>query len=54
MLLIRNDDVKKVLSMHECISILERGFYDMGDGKALDTGRTDVYTATARPAPGGC
>ena len=49
MLLIRNDDVKKVLSMRECISILERGFHDMGDGQALDTGRTDVYTANARP-----
>ena len=48
MLLISNDDVEKVLPMGECISILERGFCDLGAGEALDTGRTDVYTATSR------
>jgi alanine dehydrogenase len=46
MLVLNNDDLARVLPMRACIDILEEGFRDIGAGRAVDTGRTDVYTAT--------
>lgn len=46
MLILSNDDVEKVLTMHLCIEIMEKGFRDAAAGDAVDTGRSDVYTAT--------
>ena len=48
MLLLSNHDVDKVLKMDECIVMVEEGLRDLGNGQALDTGRSDVYTSTSQ------
>jgi alanine dehydrogenase len=48
MLLISNEDVEKVLPMDRCVELVESGFRDVGLAEALDTGRSDVYTATSQ------
>ena len=48
MLLLSNHDVEKVLKMDECIAVVEEGLRDLGNGHALDTGRSDVYTSTSQ------
>ena len=48
MLLLSNHDVNKVLKMDECIVMVEEGLRDLGNGQALDTGRSDVYTSTSQ------
>lgn len=48
MLIISNEDVEKVLSMRMSIEIMEDGFRDVAAGDGVDTGRSDVYTATSQ------
>ncbi len=48
MLLINNAEIARVLPMERCLSCLEEGFKDLGASMALDTGRTDIYTATSQ------
>ena len=39
---------KKFSGWTECIATVEDGLRDLGTGQALDTGRSDVYTATSQ------
>ncbi len=48
MLLLSNEDVERVLRMDQCIVMVEEGLRDLGTGQALDTGRSDVYTANSQ------
>jgi len=48
MLIISNEDVEKVLTMEKSLEIMEDGFRDVAVGDAVDTRRSDVYTATSQ------
>jgi alanine dehydrogenase len=45
-LFLNNDNVAKLLPMADCIAALEDGFRDLGTSRALEAGRSDVYTVT--------
>lgn len=52
MLLISNNDVKKLLDMPSTLAALEAGFHELAKGDAAGMGRIDLYVpSTAEPAP---
>jgi ornithine cyclodeaminase/alanine dehydrogenase-like protein (mu-crystallin family) len=50
MLLINNDDVKKVLDMRSTIEALEGAYREMAIGDAVGMGRIDLYVPSAVPS----
>ena len=47
-LILSNDDVDKLLTMPECIEVLEQAYVELADGRGVTRTRSDCYTPTAR------
>ena len=48
-LILSNDDVEKVLSMRECIDVLEEAYVELAEGRGVSRTRSDSFTPTSRP-----
>jgi ornithine cyclodeaminase/alanine dehydrogenase-like protein (mu-crystallin family) len=47
-LVLSNDDVEKVLSMRECIDVLEEAYVELAEGRGVSRTRSDSFTPTSR------
>jgi len=47
-LILSNDDARELLSMRECIEVLEAAYRDLAHGHAVNTARSDALTPTQR------
>src|SRR5215510_4999991 len=47
-LILSNDDVEKLLTMRECIAVMEEAYVELADGRAVSRTRSDCFTPTAR------
>jgi alanine dehydrogenase len=47
-LILSNDDVGKLLTMPECIDVLEQAYVELADGRGVSRTRSDCITPTAR------
>ena len=48
-LILSNDDVEKLLTMRECIDVLEEAYVDLAEGRGITRTRSDCITPTSRP-----
>jgi len=48
-LILSNDDVDKLLTMPECIEVLEQGYVELAEGRGVNRTRSDCITPTANP-----
>jgi ornithine cyclodeaminase/alanine dehydrogenase-like protein (mu-crystallin family) len=48
-LILSNDDVEKLLTMPECIDVLEEAYVELAEGRGINRTRSDCITPTARP-----
>jgi ornithine cyclodeaminase/alanine dehydrogenase-like protein (mu-crystallin family) len=48
-LILSNDDVEKLLTMRECIDVLEGAYVDLAEGRGITRTRSDCITPTSRP-----
>lgn len=48
-LVLSNDDVASLVTMPDCIQVLERAYQDLADGKGTDRRRSDSFVPTSRP-----
>src|SRR5262245_8884502 len=49
-LILSNDDVEKLLTMPECIEVLEQAYIELAEGRGVNRTRSDCITPTADPA----
>jgi alanine dehydrogenase len=49
-LILSNDDVEKLLTMPECIDVLEEAYVELAEGRGVNRTRSDCITPTADPA----
>jgi ornithine cyclodeaminase/alanine dehydrogenase-like protein (mu-crystallin family) len=49
-LILSNDDIEKLLSVHECIDVLEKAYIELADGRGVSRTRSDSIIATKGPA----
>src|SRR5262249_14870097 len=47
-LILSNDDVEKLLTMRECIGVMEEAYVELADGRGVSRTRSDCFTPTAR------
>ena len=47
-LILSNDDVDKLLTMPECIDVLEEAYVELAEGRGVSRTRSDCFTPTAR------
>jgi len=47
-LILSNDDVEKVLTMRECIAVMEEAYTELADGRGVSRTRSDCFTPTTR------
>ena len=47
-LILSNDDVEKLLTMRECIAVMEEAYVELADGRGVSRTRSDCFTPTAR------
>jgi len=47
-LILSNDDVEKVLTMRECIAVMEEAYAELADGRGVSRTRSDCFTPTTR------
>ena len=47
-LILSNDDVEKLLTMPECIAVLEEAYAELAEGRGVSRQRSDCLTPTAR------
>jgi alanine dehydrogenase len=47
-LILSNDDVEKVLSVRECIDVLDEAYVELADGRGVSRRRSDSFTRTER------
>jgi alanine dehydrogenase len=47
-LILSNDDVAKLLTMRECIDVLEEAYIELVEGRGVSRTRSDCFTPTAR------
>ena len=47
-LILSNDDVEKLLTMRECIEVLEDAYVELAEGRGVSRTRSDCFTPTAR------
>ena len=47
-LILSNDDVEKLLTMGECIAVMEEAYVELADGRGVSRTRSDCFTPTAR------
>src|SRR6202045_4912223 len=48
-LILSNDDVEKLLTMPECIEVLEEAYVELVEGRGVNRTRSDCITPTTRP-----
>ena len=48
-LILSNDDVEKLLTMPECIDVLEQAYVELAEGRGVNRTRSDCITPTAHP-----
>jgi alanine dehydrogenase len=48
-LILSNDDVDKLLTMRECIDVLEDAYVELAEGRGVNRTRSDCITPTANP-----
>jgi ornithine cyclodeaminase/alanine dehydrogenase-like protein (mu-crystallin family) len=48
-LILSNDDVDKLLTMPECIDVLEQAYVELAEGRGVNRTRSDCITPTANP-----
>jgi alanine dehydrogenase len=48
-LILSNDDVAKLLTMRECIEVLEDAYVELSEGRGVNRVRSDCLVPTARP-----
>jgi ornithine cyclodeaminase/alanine dehydrogenase-like protein (mu-crystallin family) len=48
-LILSNDDVDKLLTMRECIDVLEEAYVELAQGRGVNRTRSDCITPTANP-----
>src|SRR6202049_2925802 len=48
-LILSNEDVEKLLTMPECIDVLEEAYVELAEGRGVSRTRSDCITPTARP-----
>src|SRR5215218_5028256 len=48
-LILSNDDVEKLLTMPECIDVLEEAYVELVEGRGVNRTRSDCITPTANP-----
>src|SRR5262245_24246037 len=47
-LILSNDDVEKLLTMGECIAVMEEAYVELADGRGVSRTRSDCFTPTTR------
>jgi alanine dehydrogenase len=47
-LILSNDDVEKLLTMRECIAVLEEAYVELAEGRGVSRTRSDCFTPTGR------
>ena len=45
--LLNNTQIEELLTMKDCIDVLEQAYLDLADNKAVNVRRVDVYVPTA-------
>ena len=48
-LILSNDDVEKLLTMPECIDVLEEAYVELAEGRGVNRTRSDCITPTSNP-----
>ncbi|MGH6784514.1 MAG: hypothetical protein ACREBP_07810, partial [Sphingomicrobium sp.] len=48
-LILSNADVEKLLTMRECIDVLEEAYAELAQGRGVSRTRSDSMTPTSRP-----
>jgi alanine dehydrogenase len=48
-LILSNEDVEKLLTMPECIEVLEEAYVELAEGRGITRTRSDCITPTSRP-----
>src|SRR4249920_1677465 len=48
-LILSNDDVEKVLTMPECIDLMEEAYIELAEGRGISRTRSDCFAPTTRP-----
>src|SRR6476646_11353783 len=48
-LILSNDDVEKLLSMPECIDLMEEAYIELAEGRGISRTRSDCFAPTTRP-----
>src|SRR5258708_33566709 len=51
-LILSNQDVEKLLTMPECIDVLEEAYVELAEGRGVSRTRSDCITPTTRPDAG--
>src|SRR5256884_8764191 len=47
-LILSNEDVEKLLTMRECIEVMEEAYVELAEGRGVSRTRSDCFTPTAR------
>ena len=47
-LILSNDDVEKLLTMQDCIEVMEQAYAELAEGRGVSRTRSDCFTPTAR------
>ena len=47
-LILSNDDVAKLLTMRDCIAVMEEAYVELAEGRGVSRTRSDCFTPTAR------
>jgi len=47
-LILSNDDVEKLLTMRDCIEVMEEAYIELAEGRGVSRTRSDCFTPTAR------
>src|SRR5437868_14825109 len=48
-LILSNDDVEKLLSMPDCIAVMEEAYVELAEGRGVSRTRSDCMTPATRP-----
>jgi alanine dehydrogenase len=48
-LILSNDDVEKLITMPDCIAVLEEAYLELAEGRGISRTRSDCITPTTRP-----
>ena len=48
-LILSNDDVEKLLTMPECIDLMEEAYIELAEGRGISRTRSDCFAPTTRP-----